>query len=130
MRCSRSSFPAPRGQRGAALIVALLVFAVCAALVVAMRSDFQRYFQRNANLLLSEQISAYLRGAEQLATVALLVDSDRDKVAERPRDDLTEIWAQPAQPYALDGGGWMRGSLEDLQGRFNLNTLAQQPAED
>tara|TARA_R110000823_G_scaffold91174_7_gene201175 strand:+ start:1356 stop:2378 length:1023 start_codon:yes stop_codon:yes gene_type:complete len=127
MRCSRSRFPGR--QRGAALIVALLVFAVCAALVVAMRGEFQRYFQRNANLLLAEQVNAYLRGAEQLATVALLVDRDRDKTAERPRDDLTEIWAQPAQPYALDNGGWMQGSLEDLQGRFNLNALAQQAQE-
>ncbi|MEZ5568140.1 MAG: type II secretion system minor pseudopilin GspK [Halioglobus sp.] len=127
MRCPRSR---PRvGQRGAALIVALLVFAVCAALVVAMRSEFQRYFQRNANLFIAEQVQAYLRGAEQLATVVLLVDRDRDKTAERPRDDLTEIWAQPAQPYALDDGGWMQGSLEDLQGRFNLNALAQQPQE-
>ncbi|MEH6634685.1 MAG: type II secretion system minor pseudopilin GspK, partial [Halioglobus sp.] len=27
-------------------------------------------------------------------------------------------------PYPLDEGGWLVGSLEDLQGRFNLNALA------
>ncbi|MDP4916519.1 MAG: type II secretion system minor pseudopilin GspK, partial [Haliea sp.] len=40
-----------------------------------------------------------------------------------------EIWAQQATPYPLDEGGWLVGSLQDLQGRFNLNTLAQAPAE-
>ena len=43
---------------------------------------------------------------------------------EQPRDDLLEIWAQTPPPYALDEGGWMAGCLRDLQGRFNLNSLA------
>jgi general secretion pathway protein K len=114
----------PRRQQGAALVVAMLVFALCASLVVAMKGEFTRFYQRGANLFLAEQSYAYLRGAEELATLALLADYDRDKSAETPRDDLTEIWAQPPAPYALDEGGWLRGSLTDLQGRFNLNTLA------
>lgn len=114
--------------RGAAMVVALLVLALSAALVVAMQDDFNRYYLRSANLLLAEQGQAYLRGAEQLAGMALKADWDRDRAAGRPRDDLTELWAQQAQPYALDDGGWLSGSLEDLQGRFNLNWLAQKPA--
>jgi len=129
-RCSRgfvSAAPPGRGrQSGAALVVAMLVFAVSAALVVAMRGDFQRFFQRNANLLAAEQAQAYLRGAEDLAALALLADHDQDRSEESIRDDLNEIWAQPAQPYALDDGGWLTGGLEDLQGRFNLNALAEQ----
>lgn len=112
-------------QGGAAMVVALLILALSAALVVAMQDDFNRYYLRTANLLLAEQGQAYLRGAEQLAGMALKADWDRDKQAGRPRDDLTELWAQKAQPYALDDGGWLLGSLEDLQGRFNLNALAQ-----
>jgi len=110
-------------QRGAALVVALLVFALCTALIVAMKGEFDRFYQRAANMMQAEQAYAYLRGAEDLATMALLIDYDTDKDSEQPRDDLGEIWAQPTTPYALDEGGWLVGSLEDLQGRFNLNSL-------
>jgi len=110
-------------QSGAALIVALLVFALCTALVVAMESEFNRFYQRSANILLAEQANAYLRGAEELATLALLADYDAQD-RDNPRDDLLEIWAQTPPPYALDEGGWMAGCLRDLQGRFNLNGLA------
>jgi general secretion pathway protein K len=123
--------PYPRSsqyQAGAALIVALLVFALCTALVVAMELEFNRFYQRGANLLLAEQATAYLRGAEQLATLALLADHDADKSRERPRDDLLELWAQTPAPYTLDDGGWMVGCLRDLQGRFNLNSLATRVA--
>jgi general secretion pathway protein K len=115
-------------QRGAALIVAMLVFALATALVVAMKGEFNRFYQRSANILLDEQAQAYLRGAEELAGTVLLADYDQDKIRGQARDDLTEAWyADPALPpptYKLDEG-WMSGKLEDLQGRFNLNRLAE-----
>ena len=129
MRCRRSD---RQRQSGAALVVAMLVFAVCAALVVAMRGEFQRFYQRNANLLQAEQAHAYLRGAEDLAAMVLLQDRDQDKNSDRPRDDLTEIWAIPADqrpPYSFEQG-WMIGELEDLQGRFNLNLLTHGEPDD
>jgi general secretion pathway protein K len=115
---------AMRTQRGAALIVAMLVFALATALVVAMKGEFERFYQRSANILLDEQAQAYLRGAEELAGMALLADFDQDKAKGLQRDDLQEFWAIPPPPYALDEG-WMRGTLQDLQGRFNLNSLAE-----
>lgn len=117
--------PQPRAQRGAALIIAMLVFALATALVVAMKSEFERFYQRSVNLLFDEQAHAYLRGAEDLASLVLVMDYDEDKEEGLPRDDLQELWARPAPDYPLDDIGWMRGSLEDLQGRFNLNTLAE-----
>ncbi len=110
-------------QGGAALIVALLIFALCTALIVAMKSEFELYYQRGANAAISEQIYAYLRGAEELASLALMLDYDQDLLADQPRDDLSELWAQARDPLPLDEGGWWHGELEDLQGRFNLNTL-------
>ena len=125
MHSRRSS---AHGQQGAALVVALLVFALCTALVVAMELEFNRFYQRGANALLAEQAEAYLRGAEELATLALLADYDADKKLEKPRDDLLEIWAQDPAPYPLDEGGWLAGRLQDLQGLFNLNSLAERIA--
>jgi len=120
-------FSAPR-QRGAALVVALLIFALCTALIVAMKREFLLYYQRGANVFLSEQVYAYLRGAEELAALALVQDYDADLLLDQPRDELTEPWAQDpdkAIPFDLDEGGWLRGGLEDLQGRFNLNALVE-----
>jgi len=122
MHCRR--FKGANPQAGAALVVALLVFAICAGMIVAMQREFTLFYQRGANLFQAEQGYAYLRGAEELATLALVVDYDADKQRDTPRDDLQEIWAQPPTPYALDEGGWLMGGLEDLQGRFNLNGLA------
>lgn len=120
-----------RRQGGAALIVALLVFALCTALVVAMEVEFNRFYQRAGNLLLTEQADVYLRGGEELATLALQADYDEDRKREQPRDDLTEIWAQETEAYPLEEGVWLQGRLQDLQGRFNLNSLAEgAPQED
>jgi general secretion pathway protein K len=132
MHCRRCSFNAsvraPAQQRGAALIVAMLVFALATALVVAMKGDFERFFQRTSNQLLDEQVQAYLRGAEDLAAMALIADYDQDKEQGLQRDDLSESWSPKpgSKPptYPLDNIGWMTGTLVDLQGRFNLNRLA------
>lgn len=120
MRCHRSN---NLQQRGAALVAALLVFAISAALMVAMQSDFTRLYQRSGAIFVDEQSRAYLRGAEGLATLALLVDDDADAKASDPKDTLQEIWAREEVPYPLEEGGWLAGKLEDLQGRFNLNLL-------
>ena len=123
MRYPRSS---SRGrQQGAALVAAMLIFALCAALVVAMESDFSRLYQRGSNLFIAEQSRAYLRGAEGLATLALLADYDADAKADAPQDTLQDVWAREEVPYPLEEGGWLAGELEDLQGRFNLNLLAE-----
>jgi general secretion pathway protein K len=130
MNCRRSSLALSRGQRGAALVIAMLVFALCTALIVAMKNEFTLFYQRGSNTFVAEQAYAYLRGAEDLASMALLLDYDQDQELEQPRDDLEELWAQPAMPYTLDEGGWLQGKLEDLQGRINLNALQSPPNED
>jgi general secretion pathway protein K len=117
------------GERGVALVIALLVFAISAALLVAMQRDFDLNYRRGANSFIAQQSWSYLRGAEELAALALQLDHDADLSRETPRDDLTEVWAQPSAPYPLDEGGWLYGNLEDLQGRFNLNSLAAQPGD-
>ncbi len=109
MHCHRSrrAHRALRRQRGAALIVAMLVFALATALVVAMKSEFERFYQRSANILLEEQAQAYLRGAEELAGLVLLADYDQDKTRGVPRDDLSEAWhpdpTTGPPTYPLDG---------------------------
>ena len=119
---------ASRSQRGAALIIAMLVFALSATLLVALQREFSLALQRGTNQLFSEQAWAYLIGAEELAKRALQADNLLDARSATAADHLGELWAQPATPYPLDAGGWMTGQLTDLQGRINLNMLVSDPA--
>ena len=107
-------------ERGAALIVALLVVAMVVMLATALSSDFLLMFRRVENQLYSEQAYAYMRGAEALSRAALLYDLQKDN--KERNDNLAEDWAKPQQ-YPTDYG-WIGGQIEDLQGRFNLNALA------
>lgn len=104
-------------QRGAALIVALLVVATVVVLATTLSSDFLLMFRRVENQLHSEQAYAYLLGAEGVARAALLRDKQTTK-----DDNLFEEWAKPQQ-FPTDYGA-IAGQLEDLQGRFNLNSVA------
>ena len=119
---------ASRSQRGAALIIAMLVFALSATLLVALQREFSLALQRGTNQLFSEQAWAYLIGAEELAKLALQADNLLDARSATAADHLGELWAQPATPYPLDAGGWMTGQLTDLQGRINLNMLVSTDA--
>ena len=118
---------ASRPQRGAALIIAMLVFALSATLLVALQREFSLALQRGTNQLFSEQAWAYLIGAEELAKLALQADHLLDARSATAADHLGELWAQPATPYPLDAWGWMTGQLTDLQGRINLNMLVSDP---
>lgn len=105
-------------QRGAAMVIAMMVVALAATIAVAVGSDYQLQLRRAQNHQTMEQAKQLLMGAEQLAMLALLAD----KRGDSPIDGGQDIWAQPPQPYPVDGG-WMLGSVNDLQGRFNLNSL-------
>jgi general secretion pathway protein K len=108
-----------RAQRGATLVVALLIVAMVVMLGTALSSDFLLMFRRVENQLYSEQAYAYLQGAEELARAALLQDLQRD--GDKHNDNLAEPWAQEQQ-FPTDYG-FIVGQIEDLGGRFNVNSL-------
>jgi general secretion pathway protein K len=106
----------------------MLVFALATTIVVAMSKEFNLLLKRGANSFAAEQAHAYLRGGEELAALVLRQDMESDQSEQTLRDDNSEIWAQQVPPYALDEGGWLVGGLEDLQGRFNINSVAGAPS--
>lgn len=106
-------------QRGAALIVALVVVAVVAVLAVSAASDFQLLARRVEHELHSDQAYAYLLGMEGLARTVLL--SDLTATDGAGKDSAAELWAQPIE-LPTDRGS-ISGQLHDLQARFNLNSL-------
>lgn len=105
-------------QRGVALITAVLVVAL--ATMLAASVSFRGYLdqRRSANTFAMDQGFEVALGGEAWASDALR----RDKQQNSKTDDFTEEWATPIPPIPIEGGEF-EGQLEDMQGRFNLNSL-------
>jgi len=104
-------------QRGVALITALLVIALVTAAAVAMASRQQLDIRRTANTLQRDQAYVYAEGAEIMARAVLAKD-------DPAIDEKEEPWAQSGVTIPFQGG-LLTGTLEDLQGRFNVNNVVK-----
>ena len=105
-------------QRGIALITAMLIAALVTVISVSMMSRQTLDMRRTGNMLESDQAYMYAVGMEQLAAQVLI----KDKKDNGNVDDLNQNWAVPLPPTKVEGG-MITGSMEDMQGRFNLNDL-------
>ena len=106
-----------RRQGGFVLVNALIIVAALAAAAIFMLSRAESSRVRGAAALQAAQLELYLDGFEALAKVVLQQGSPSGgKVAERK-----------VPPVPLDRGQ-VTGQIRDLQGRFNLNLLAD-PAD-
>ena len=108
-------------QRGVALIMAVLIVAL--ATMLAASVSFKGYLdqRRSANAFALDQGFEVALGGEAWAADSLR----RDKQQSSKTDDFTEEWATPIPPIPIDNGQF-EGQLEDMQGRFNLNSLVMQ----
>lgn len=107
--------------RGVALITALLISALAGAVATNLAWDSALDARRTMVLLYRDQAVQVAVGSEGWVRSIL-----RDDLAGSTNDHLDEIWATeiPALPIdseAVQGQIW--GSIEDLQGRFNINNL-------
>lgn len=110
-------------QRGIALITALLVVALATVLAVEIATRERLDIRRTQNLIARDQ--AYDLA---LAGEAWALDLLRTDVEENEIDSMQDNWAQPILLPPFEGatlGMW----IEDLQGRFNLNNLANVPVD-
>lgn len=114
-----------RHQRGVALITVLLVVAVVTIVCAGMIARQHLAIRSSANLLDVRQAWHYALGGETLAKALLKRDS-RQGDPRNTVDHLGEAWAKPLQPFALDEGGVLTVQIQDLSGRFNLNSLVRQ----
>lgn len=110
-------------QAGVALLTVLLVVAMASILAVSMIKAQQSLLQRSASVFTQDQAYLYTLGAETLARTVLQEDADNDKQGQA-QDSLGEDWARKVPPFPVEGGA-VQARLEDLQGRFNLNSLWQ-----
>jgi general secretion pathway protein K len=117
-----------KSQRGVALIIALILVAL--ATILASKLTFDGFLERRRaiGVLAAEQALHFGLGAEALAADVLM----KDFQSTPTQTTLAGVWAQPSQPLPITPSndpeaepiGTLQGELEDLQGRFNLNSLA------
>lgn len=111
-----------RKQKGVVLILAMLIVVLVSSIAIGLSWRYNLSLTRAENRWHGMQARAYLEGAEVLAAVVLQEDERLDQEDGRLVDSLDEFWAQPSDPFPTDHG-WVQGSIEDAQGRFNLNLL-------
>jgi general secretion pathway protein K len=107
-----------RRARGVALIIALVVVALATVLATRIGARGALDQRRSATILIQEQAFEVGLGAEAWAMEILKAQSDQNA----HRDSLEQAWAQPLPPLPIEGGT-IEGGLEDMQGRFNVNSL-------
>ncbi len=114
----------PRKTRGVALISILLVVVIATVLGVKMTTEQHFSINRARNYFDQGKVRQYALGGEELARQILYKD-----FADNPQKDvLTEEWASTELKFEFEDGA-IEMSIEDLQGKFNLNSLvASSPA--
>jgi general secretion pathway protein K len=105
-------------QRGIALLVAIVMFAIATTVAAAITYNKAMAARRAAaNFTLEQAVQAGM-AAEALASIALEDDGKNSKT------ETNKPWAEPFGPVEIEGTGiWIQAQLEDLTSRFNLNTL-------
>lgn len=136
-RACRRAHDRPRGERGAAIITALLVVALAAILVSGMLWRQQVQVRRIENQRMLAQAQWVARGA--LDWTRMILRSEGDTAPGITY--LGGIWAVPIAKTKLSdflgrigapnqGGDdtYISGSIEDAQAKFNLRNLIASPA--
>ena len=110
-----------RQQRGIALLTAIVLFAIATVLAAAITYNKAMAARRAAATFALDQALQAGLAAESLAALALET-SLKDNASETLPSG--QVWTRPFGPVEIeDTGIWIAGQLEDLQGRFNLNSL-------
>ncbi|MCQ4288534.1 type II secretion system minor pseudopilin GspK [Pseudomonas stutzeri] len=136
-----------KAQRGVALITVLLVVAIVTVVCAGMITRQQLSIRGTANQAQARQAWHYGLGGEALAQSILRRDlrasspspssgtgtgvdngtENGNSTGQSAVDHLLEPWALPQPAYDLDEGqGQVQIRIEDLAGRFNLNSLVQE----
>jgi general secretion pathway protein K len=105
------------GQRGAALLTALLIVTFVSVVATNMLWSANLDRRRAEVMLFTDQGMEYALGAEAWAADILRQDREKSEI-DYPGED----WAVALPPLPIDGG-YIEGLIEDMQGRFNINNL-------
>jgi general secretion pathway protein K len=108
------------GQRGIALLVALLVVALATVLIAGLIDRGELGFVRTRNQRLAAQAQAYAGGLEIYA--ARVLQQDWAASGGSGNDSNASVWAVPLPPTPVPNG-LISATMRDRNGCFNLNNL-------
>jgi len=114
--------PRARAQRGVALVTAIMIVAIAAAIAAQVAFAHQIWMRQMQNASDRDATDWLRRGALHWVSTALI-----DDAAQGSTDHLGERWAQGLPTLPVEGGS-IHVSLEDAQGRFNLNNVLRNNA--
>lgn len=109
----------PGRERGAALLMVLMMVAIMLVLSVNLVEGVRYNSQRLLNQRYMDQAYWYALGGERIAAIALEDIAGEEVVA------LNQNWARRDIVFPVDGGS-VAGLIEDQQGCFNVNRLHRQ----
>jgi len=111
----------PRAQRGVALIVAILLVALGTIIAATVAYENAMAARRGTATFAFDESIMVAEGAEAYAAFGIrqLFQADPNNVY------LGQGWDKPVGPMEVVPGVMLEASLEDLQGRLNLNMLVQ-----
>jgi general secretion pathway protein K len=120
--CRREPRAARRAQQGVALLVAVLLVALGTILAAAIAYENAMTARRGIATYAFDQALLVQQGAEALAAYGLreVWRSDQQYTY------ANQGWAKPYGPLEVVPGVMLEASLEDMQGRFNINNLVRQ----
>src|SRR5699024_5734127 len=117
-------------QRGMALIAVLLLVALMVIIGTEVMFRQDRYFSRTESLVEWDQRYQYAMAAELVELLVLNDDLQQDRNHSILTDDcVNDFWAVDLPPTPYESA-WLTASVQDLQGRFNLNNLITQQGEE
>jgi len=112
----------PHRQRGVALLLAILLVAIATILAAAIGYGSAMSARRGAAAIAFDEGLLVAEAAEAFAAYGLRADLRSGNQYDYPG----EAWAKPIGPIEVAPGVQLEASLEDMQGRFNLNNLVDQ----
>ena len=115
---------AVRHQRGIALITAMVLVAIAAVLATAIGFASAMSARRASTMFGADQSLLAGEGAEAMASYVLKQSASATMSLDQP-------WAQPYGPFPLGEGVTLEfAQIEDQQGKFNINNLADSGTTD
>ncbi|MCZ6710191.1 MAG: type II secretion system minor pseudopilin GspK, partial [Gammaproteobacteria bacterium] len=114
-----------RSPRGVVLLSMLLILALLSALGYQMVGRHSLVVAQARYTFTHDQTLAYALGGEAFARQILYEDWSQTGAGV---DNLAEAWAQPLAPFEIDDG-LLEVQIRDLNGCFNLNSLAGNDAQ-
>jgi general secretion pathway protein K len=111
----------PSRERGIALLTAILLVALGTIIAASLGYKTVLTARRGAGVFAFDESLLAAESAEALAGYALTLSRQQNSQYDAPG----QLWSMPYGPVQVAPGVTVTASLQDLQGRFNLNNLVK-----